>query len=427
MQIRTITWTRESHGLFDFEVKESERKLFEKKQFKIKGNHLILRNESDVVAEQVNTSSFEQNEITMKQEKKDSIISRLIHQNGSYWVYHKQLVDDGIDQVLEKKPEEKIWRVVRDHRCPEMEMPCYRLQKKDLIKVGRVRFKIRDIMSPVYREIENGVDNAFDHHRELFPSQLNDSISSSVIQPDSDGEEDPGANQDGGVMAEAAQNALLTESDDEQDGMEQPDLLHANTIVQGAGDGMNAELLHSDREDVNGTHFDAVKHVGKSLKLDDATKVSVNSKKNLDDVENASGRNASELPVCRICLMEDNEVDNPLFAPCKCAGSMRFIHHQCLKTWFANKRIMKVSNIVTTYFWKNLECELCKTAYPYETKSLDGRKMLNIIEYDTPQPTYGQEAQYIVLESISSNTSKVIHVVNMKDTLQLYIGRGHDA
>ena len=51
MQIRTITWTRESHGLFEFAVKESERKLFEKKQFKIKGNHLILRNESDVVTE----------------------------------------------------------------------------------------------------------------------------------------------------------------------------------------------------------------------------------------------------------------------------------------------------------------------------------------------------------------------------------------
>lgn len=32
-----------------------------------------------------------------------------------------------------------------------------------------------------------------------------------------------------------------------------------------------------------------------------------------------------------------------------------------------------------------------------------------------------------MLESISSNTSKVIHVVNMKETLQLYIGRGHDA
>lgn len=88
---------------------------------------------------------------------------------------------------------------------------------------------------------------------------------------------------------------------------------------------------------------------------------------------------------------------------------------------------MKESSIVTTYFWKNLECELCKTAYPYEVRSLDGKKMLNIIEYDTPQPYDGEEVYYIVLESISSNTSKVIHVLNMEDTTQLHIGRGHDA
>lgn len=150
---------------------------------------------------------------------------------------------------------------------------------------------------------------------------------------------------------------------------------------------MNAEEFNSDHEDPNNTQFEPGKLIPKSsaLKkgnLGDDTKL-VSSKKNLDNVENAS---QSEMPVCRICLMEESEVDNPLFAPCKCAGSMRHIHHGCLKTWFANKRIMKVSNIVTTYFWKNLECELCKTAYPYETRSLDGKKMLNIIEYDTPQP-----------------------------------------
>ena len=74
---------------------------------------------------------------------------------------------------------------------------------------------------------------------------------------------------------------------------------------------------------------------------------------------------------------------------------------------------MKTTPIVTTYFSKNLECELCKTPYPYEVPSADGKKMLNIIDYDTPQSEYGEDVYYIVLESISSNTSKVIHVVNM--------------
>ena len=127
-------------------------------------------------------------------------------------------------------------------------------------------------------------------------------------------------------------------------------------------------------------------------------------------------------------MCEDNEEDNPLFAPCKCSGSMRLIHQNCLKTWFHNKRIKKVTPVVTTYFWRNLECELCKTAYPYEMKSLNGREMLNIIEYETPEPEYEDESNYfIVLESISSNTSKVIHVVNMENIVKLYIGRGHDA
>lgn len=53
--------------------------------------------------------------------------------------------------------------------------------------------------------------------------------------------------------------------------------------------------------------------------------------------------------------------------------------------------------------------------------------MFNIIDYDTPRSEFGEEIYYLVLESISSNTSKVIHVVNMNKTVKLYIGRGHDA
>ena len=41
--IYSTTWTRESHGLFDFEGKE-----IVSKQFRIKGSHRIFRTESDV-------------------------------------------------------------------------------------------------------------------------------------------------------------------------------------------------------------------------------------------------------------------------------------------------------------------------------------------------------------------------------------------
>ena len=78
----------------------------------------------------------------------------MLQKDGKYWLFHKHYIDENLQDVLEKKPEEKVWRIVRECSVPEMESPMIRLQKGDLIEVGRVRFKIRDIMSPVYERIE---------------------------------------------------------------------------------------------------------------------------------------------------------------------------------------------------------------------------------------------------------------------------------
>ena len=42
--------------------------------------------------------------------------------------------------------------------------------------------------------------------------------------------------------------------------------------------------------------------------------------------------------ICRICYME--EIDkkiNPLIKPCKCSGSMKYIHYECLLHWLKTK------------------------------------------------------------------------------------------
>ena len=33
---------------------------------------------------------------------------------------------------------------------------------------------------------------------------------------------------------------------------------------------------------------------------------------------------------CRICLGDENETDNALISPCKCSGTMKYIHLKCL-------------------------------------------------------------------------------------------------
>ena len=55
----------------------------------------------------------------MSKEKRDMIIARLLYQDGKYWLFHKSFIDENAESVLEKKPEEKVWRVVKEIRSSE--------------------------------------------------------------------------------------------------------------------------------------------------------------------------------------------------------------------------------------------------------------------------------------------------------------------
>ncbi|XP_051785831.1 E3 ubiquitin-protein ligase MARCHF8-like [Erpetoichthys calabaricus] len=65
------------------------------------------------------------------------------------------------------------------------------------------------------------------------------------------------------------------------------------------------------------------------------------------------GTENNELELCRICDCEGDD-DNPLLTPCRCTGTVRFVHQLCLQKW------IKTSNIRC--------CELCKYTFIMETK-----------------------------------------------------------
>jgi hypothetical protein len=105
--------------------------------------------------------------------------------------------------------------------------------------------------------------------------------------------------------------------------------------------------------------------------------------------------------VCRICLSEDTGDLNPLISPCKCAGTMKMIHIDCLREWLNSKCTIKSNESVKTYCWKAMECELCKCRLPDKiidpTKKggNEPRKYVDLLKFDKP---YGE---YMVLESVT--------------------------
>ncbi|KAG8733382.1 hypothetical protein FRC11_006727 [Ceratobasidium sp. 423] len=58
----------------------------------------------------------------------------------------------------------------------------------------------------------------------------------------------------------------------------------------------------------------------------------------------------TEVDTCRICSAPAEE-DQPLFYPCKCSGTIRYIHQDCLTTWLAHS--------------KKRSCDVCKYEYGF--------------------------------------------------------------
>lgn len=66
--------------------------------------------------------------------------------------------------------------------------------------------------------------------------------------------------------------------------------------------------------------------------------------------------------ICRICLGDENTSADPLINPCKCSGSMKWIHLECLRKWLINKIEIVEDEVIRIYAWKDLNCELCKSS-----------------------------------------------------------------
>ena len=73
-----------------------------------------------------------------------------------------------------------------------------------------------------------------------------------------------------------------------------------------------------------------------------------------DRTEKKVAEEQKEETCCRICLeTEENDTLGRLIVPCRCTGSMKLIHDECLKTWIVSKGedVQKAS------------CELCHTLF----------------------------------------------------------------
>lgn len=268
-----------------------------------------------------------------------------VFKNGKYWIYHSRDFDE--DDMI-KNPVDQTWISLREvsptlFKKQYSKRLGYKLKEGDIIKFGRVRFQVRSLGSYKRKTKANRLD-PYDVTKEV-------SMTERLIRRYSKKPKGP----------RDTQNSF------------------DSSIFQN----------HEDRS--GGEH---------SSVLDRLTKLS--RKAEAKDI--MTKRKDAQ---CRICLggEEDEDIcENPLISPCKCNGTMQYIHLECLRQWLESKIHTKSTEFTYSYNWKNLVCELCGERLK-DNYFING-KITYVLNYLRPD-----NGNYLILESYTNTPHKTIHVL----------------
>ena len=234
--MKALTWSRDSHGLFDFESKNLTKKrlnAFEPSMF--------LRNVNDVHGAKYNAAeSFQNQKLMHSISEEDKALVKVVNQNGCMYVESAAHQQHELDQELKKeadaKKQENMYLVVRSLKHNDVRQH-YDIQEKDILKIGRIKFAVKEI----------------------------------------------------GYSIES-QAMVADESEETKE------------------KGHTANSIYAVNNDEEWEEFEEVKSI----------------------TEGGSGKDDEK---CRFCYSDEASEENPLLLSCKCAGSVGYLHLECLKQW----------------------------------------------------------------------------------------------
>ena len=148
---------------------------------------------------------------------------------------------------------------------------------------------------------------------------------------------------------------------------------------------------------------------------------------NLDDISINSDKNSTSKPTCRICYLTSSDMENPLVSPCKCSGSMKYIHYKCLKHCIEVNLTKKIEPNYKYYNWKSYSCEICKEEYPKYIKLKDS--LYPLVDLEIGFSSY-ITCDYALYDDIKKKTSRkgilIIKINEESDEDIITLGRSQN-
>lgn len=121
--MRIVTWLRDSHALFDYESRQ-----IQKRNLKIENSCNFLRCKDEVKTVPIEKLGDEDPETK-------ALFSLLKDSDGNYFI-----------DTVKKDNIDNLWLVVRAMKSETRKLS-YELRKSDIVKLGRIQFRVKDIQT----------------------------------------------------------------------------------------------------------------------------------------------------------------------------------------------------------------------------------------------------------------------------------------
>ena len=346
--------------------------------------------------------------IKLSDDEENVKLGEIIKKESKY--YYKPNIRDSyypnLEEIMENdgfyaNSDYYSWLIYKGDQIPSTKNK-YRVKEGDIIKLGREWLFIKEIFISDYRKKNKETNKGNKDRLFSYQSQTNKELNLNedfILKDYNDTEEE----EDDIIVVD--KNKFVTENED------------------------NRQILIKDEK-----KFD--------LNLKKKEDIEKNSNK---DNESKETKN-KKTQICRICYLgEYDKINNPLIKPCKCSGSMKYIHYECLLHWIktkikANNPIQDDNNILSTYSLCDVECELCKNKLPnyirhknkiYSLLNLDKKFDGNMAEKNKIKEKIKKKIKewnynYIIFDLISPNKSdnKYRFLAKFDKNNILKIGRG---
>ena len=290
----------------------------------------------------------------------------------------------------------------------------YKLSQGDIIKIGRIYFKILDIHAKRNKDKIIGLN--INGNESTFRGSMNQN--SIIIN---------GQEVIKGIFKKNGDNKKFVEHC--FSGRAKPMKNSFFKIENANGNSKLSEVTvkYNSKQNSNDELFALTKRPEKKEKIKDKKISNKIPLLKTEDKEKPNNSNSNPTKICRICYGDDSTDENPLIYPCICSGSMKYIHYECLKNWL-NSKIEEDISVdsenteveVISYNRKDISCELCKEKLPDYIRY--NNHYYNISFY---KPKF---TEFIVLESMRADKhrAKFIHVISFDNKESVHIGRANE-